>query len=408
VGYFAGAGKILYNIGGLIINGLAAGIRDAAVGVLQSAISYVTGLIPDVIKRHLGISSPSKVTIEIGKQIAEGLGVGFGLGMVKVRDELGTKIQSAIDHMIQAVQNKQGAFGSAFDSLVSSALTAFDTLSERMMTRTEKKIARQDANRAAKALQDALSQANQGVDTAHAALASATTPEEAETALRQLEDALKAQADAEFAIRRAADEKKAAQERAALDNRRGLQRRHFEEQLADLQKSFSDQEITAQQFNNRLEKLFKKFHVPLGAAAKGLGLALAEGINEGLSAVESAARKLAETIAKELRRLNITVSVQLSKDTAGGGNIDSRKAGGGTFRRGERMLVGERGPELVTFGSAGNVTPNNALGMGGGGTTVNINGPVYGADSRQLAIQIRDELNRMGRWNGGGMLPKAV
>jgi hypothetical protein len=106
--------------------------------------------------------------------------------------------------------------------------------------------------------------------------------------------------------------------------------------------------------------------------------------------------------------LNITVSVQLSKDTAGGGNIDSRKAGGGTFRRGERMLVGERGPELVTFGSAGNVTPNNALGMGGGGTTVNINGPVYGADSRQLAIQIRDELNRMGRWNGGGMLPKAV
>ena len=42
---------------------------------------------------------------------------------------------------------------------------------------------------------------------------------------------------------------------------------------------------------------------------------------------------------------------------------------------------------------------------GVGGMVVNFNGPVYGADSRQLALAVRDELVRMGRWNSGGMLP---
>ena len=364
LGYFAGAAKWLYNIGGEIINGLASGIRDAAAGVLQSAISYVTGLIPDVIKSHLGIGSPSKVTIEIGKQIAEGLGVGFGLGMVKVRDEFGTKIQSAIDHMIAAVQAKQGAFGSAFDALVSSALEAFDTLSERMMTKTEKLIARQDKNRARNERQAALTAATTHVAGAHAALEGAATPEDQQAALADLEIALKEQKDAEFAITRAANEEKAAQEREALDNRRGLRRKHFADSLTDLQNALLSQEITADQFNERMLKLFKKFQVPLGKASKGLGLALAEGMNEGMSEVQKAARLLAETIARELRKLRITVNVELVNDSGQGGGNPAQRALGGRFRPGQRLIVGERGPELVTFGNGGMVTPNNALGGG--------------------------------------------
>jgi hypothetical protein len=46
----------------------------------------------------------------------------------------------------------------------------------------------------------------------------------------------------------------------------------------------------------------------------------------------------------------------------------SSHAMGGRVRAGETSWVGERGPELVTFGASGYVTPNHMLG-GGGGTT---------------------------------------
>ena len=48
------------------------------------------------------------------------------------------------------------------------------------------------------------------------------------------------------------------------------------------------------------------------------------------------------------------------------------RAAGGPVAGGGSYLVGERGPELFTPGTSGNITPNNAL--GGGNITVNVNG----------------------------------
>ena len=42
-------------------------------------------------------------------------------------------------------------------------------------------------------------------------------------------------------------------------------------------------------------------------------------------------------------------------------NVDSEKAIGGDFISGERMLVGERGPEIVQFDRSGTVIPNHTL-----------------------------------------------
>ena len=42
-------------------------------------------------------------------------------------------------------------------------------------------------------------------------------------------------------------------------------------------------------------------------------------------------------------------------------NVDSEKAIGGDFVSGERMLVGERGPEIVQFDRSGTVIPNHTL-----------------------------------------------
>jgi hypothetical protein len=48
------------------------------------------------------------------------------------------------------------------------------------------------------------------------------------------------------------------------------------------------------------------------------------------------------------------------------------RAAGGPVAQGGSYIVGERGPELFTPSSSGNITPNSA--MGGANITVNVNG----------------------------------
>jgi hypothetical protein len=50
------------------------------------------------------------------------------------------------------------------------------------------------------------------------------------------------------------------------------------------------------------------------------------------------------------------------------------RAAGGPVAPGESYLVGERGPELFTPGTSGNITANSALGGGGNTVTINVNG----------------------------------
>ena len=59
------------------------------------------------------------------------------------------------------------------------------------------------------------------------------------------------------------------------------------------------------------------------------------------------------------------------------------RANGGPVMAGGSYLVGERGPELFTPGSSGNITPNNA--MGGNTITVNVNG----GDPNQVVAAIQ-------------------
>lgn len=81
----------------------------------------------------------------------------------------------------------------------------------------------------------------------------------------------------------------------------------------------------------------------------------------------------------------------------GGGFLSSLfgggRAAGGPVEAGKTYMVGENGPELLRMGSAGNVTPNHALG-GSGGVAVNIVLNAEGADRTALAA-LRADLNRM-------------
>jgi hypothetical protein len=59
------------------------------------------------------------------------------------------------------------------------------------------------------------------------------------------------------------------------------------------------------------------------------------------------------------------------------------RANGGPVMGGGTYLVGERGPELFTPGTSGNITPNHA--MGGANITVNVNG----GDPNQVVAAIQ-------------------
>jgi phage-related protein len=77
VAKFSGAGSWLVSAGKSIIDGLASGIRSAAGRAADAAASAAKAALAAA-KRALGISSPSKVFAEqVGKPIAQGIGVGM-------------------------------------------------------------------------------------------------------------------------------------------------------------------------------------------------------------------------------------------------------------------------------------------------------------------------------------------
>jgi hypothetical protein len=68
--------------------------------------------------------------------------------------------------------------------------------------------------------------------------------------------------------------------------------------------------------------------------------------------------------------------------------VSGKRALGGPVNAGQTYMVGERGPELVTFGRSGQVTPNNQL--GGQGISITINNPVM--TDRRMVDEIGKQL----------------
>jgi hypothetical protein len=80
--------------------------------------------------------------------------------------------------------------------------------------------------------------------------------------------------------------------------------------------------------------------------------------------------------------------------------LDGTRAAGGPVMGGGTYLVGERGPELVTMGASGYVTPNHAMG-GGGGVNVTVNAGM-GANGAEVGRQVVEAIRQYERRNGPG------
>lgn len=100
-----------------------------------------------------------------------------------------------------------------------------------------------------------------------------------------------------------------------------------------------------------------------------------DGVSGQLGGVAGGWRSTAD--ATNEARKALEKYIDALKDMPDGGGTEGR-AHGGMVTAGTTYMVGEQGPELFRPLVSGNITPNNQLGSGG--TTIVVNGDVYGYD----------------------------
>lgn len=153
-------------------------------------------------------------------------------------------------------------------------------------------------------------------------------------------------------------------------------------------KEFEDKQDRDRQNNLDKEKRSEREKVSLLMQSTGM---IASALDERTAAYKLAASaqtmistySTAQTVFEDFNEL-FPGPVGMSMGSAAAGaavgvglanlrEINSARAQGGQVNSGDRVLVGERGPEVVTFGQGGRVTPNSQLGgMGAQSKPVNV------------------------------------
>ena len=90
--------KLLYDIGGFVVDGLVDGIKGAA-GKVTGAVKGIAGKVTGGLKGALSIFSPSRVTRQLGRYVSEGMALGMldGVdGIVSSVRQTGAKTKAAL------------------------------------------------------------------------------------------------------------------------------------------------------------------------------------------------------------------------------------------------------------------------------------------------------------------------
>lgn len=360
-------------VGKAIINGIIDGFTGLLGSLKDTLVSGVQGAVGGL-KGALRIGSPSRLMAdEVGKPMGEGVIEGWITGSKPLPGSMKESVRNAIEVARAAVEEKRGVFAQAFQTLTSGALTAFDQLASEMETRTEKQLRLMDERAAAAERKAKITEARAELATVSAPLTQGegespeafaarqkAAPEAIKAAQKELDEALAAQ-------QRFVLEQRAAKERAALDERNALRRRHFEEDLLALSNYAERHSLSAEQLNQRLLKIFGKYHVPFKEATSQLGAALAEGLREAAVEVEKAAVAVRDTIMKFLSHIQIRVNLDVVVPDSSDEKRPKGRQHGGPVSGGEVYLVGEKGPEILVPRSSGTIIPNHALRATSGG-----------------------------------------
>ena len=137
---FANLGGELINAGANLLHGLWEGISSAASWLWEKVTGWASGLI-DGIKGFLGIHSPSTVFAEIGTNMGEGVGVGFGDSMEGVSSDMTAAMGGAGEltaaEAVRAVNdgimaNIEGLSG-AITAIVEKVITGLNAQAQRLI-----------------------------------------------------------------------------------------------------------------------------------------------------------------------------------------------------------------------------------------------------------------------------------
>jgi hypothetical protein len=321
------------------VGGLGAALKDKVEGTLKSTLSSLNPFSPVA---HGG-------EIHIGRPLAEGTIEGWVLGTIPLPTKMADTIRKAVDAAKAAVDAARGTLGAAWSQLTSDADTAFSGLAAKLQTPTEKLIAAQEAARNMANLKDTLRQAQGALGDA---LKSGDQS--------QIQQAFKAEQDAEYQIQLVGEQKKAAQERVQLDARIALRQRHMDEALAQLQINLAKEGASHDVAQKKIVALLNGYGISYKTSGAALGQAFADGLAESYAAVSAAAQRIAEAAESKLKLHSPAKEGPLSK-------LDTWfKPFGKTLLGGLGVPGIEGGFSRVAAGFAG-----PAGGGGGGGDTFN-------------------------------------
>jgi len=129
-------------------------------------------------------------------------------------------------------------------------------------------------------------------------------------------------------------------------------------QLEALEKAYNDGAISARTFAEeaRKIKLAEKPLTDLEQLARDTFFSFQDSLSSALLGGEDAFRRFAETALEQLNRIAITEAFYAAIPGLDSSRIFGRQFGG-PFAPGDRAIVGEDGPEVVTFGQRGRVDP---------------------------------------------------
>lgn len=128
IGFFAGAGSWLWNAGKNIVQGLLDGVKSLAGSIGNFFLDLLPGWIVGPFKAALGISSPSKLFAQYGRDIVDGVIVGADDG------------QPALDARMRSLVDAPAApsIGVSADRLADSATATMSREDERWRTFEDK------------------------------------------------------------------------------------------------------------------------------------------------------------------------------------------------------------------------------------------------------------------------------
>lgn len=407
---------ILHGIGNLASD-LGGAIKNAATGALHAVGSF------------LGIHSPSTVFANnVGLPIAQGIIVGYLLGIRGLPAAINTSVSNALKAAQQAVSSYQNRYATAFGNLAAAANQAFDAQTQKMLanaannpaakqlqallgqfasptvsgpvsaadTSAGKQLAALQAQQQAQQLQDALTQAQQQLATDQGAGASSTTiladqqaVANAKLAIQEAALQTQAQQEADAANTQiAALKAKAAaetkQRQAAITANQSVRKRALDEALKALQAHLAQELATHKQAQEAILKLLRHYGLKYKAVGLDVGKHFADGLRQGVKLTAKAAEELAREIAKYLPH-SPAEKGPLSKPV-GWQNYLLAGLPAATSRVSAAM-AGLSGP---TLGAA-------AGGGAGGGVHVNVTVNGWVGSDQEIAYKVRDELVAIGR-----------